>query len=157
MYCATKEARKIALANDCPVLIEAMSYRSGHHSTSDDSSRWVAGHWSGKGWLHTQSIVRPLRVKTSARAFNIGRLCVALFMSLRYRTREEMGAWRARDPVVRFRNWLVRNGWWDEAREQELRQQTRQQASGSRLPLAQLKTSQPPNRMRPSHLMESVH
>lgn len=24
-----------------PVLIEAMSYRSGHHSTSDDSSRWV--------------------------------------------------------------------------------------------------------------------
>jgi len=52
-----------------------------------------------------------------------------------------MGAWRARDPVVRFRNWLVRNGWWDEAREQELRQQTRQQASGSRLPLAQLKTS----------------
>lgn len=83
MYCATKEARRIALANDCPVLIEAMSYRSGHHSTSDDSSR--------------------------------------------YRTREEMGAWRARDPVVRFRNWLVRNGWWDEAREQELRQQTRQQ------------------------------
>ena len=24
-----------------PVLIEAMSYRSGHHSTSDDSSRWA--------------------------------------------------------------------------------------------------------------------
>lgn len=39
MYCATKEARRIALAEDCPVLIEAMSYRSGHHSTSDDSSR----------------------------------------------------------------------------------------------------------------------
>lgn len=47
----------------------------------------------------------------------------------RYRTREEMGAWRARDPVVRFRNWLVRNTWWDEGREQELRQHTRQQVS----------------------------
>lgn len=41
-----------------------------------------------------------------------------------------MGAWRARDPVVRFRNWLVRNGWWDERKEQELRQQTRQQVRG---------------------------
>jgi TPP-dependent pyruvate/acetoin dehydrogenase alpha subunit len=40
-----------------------------------------------------------------------------------------MGAWRARDPVVRFRNWLVHNDWWDQAREQELRQKTRQQAS----------------------------
>ncbi|TKR64736.1 hypothetical protein L596_025225 [Steinernema carpocapsae] len=33
---ATKEARKLALQNK-PVLIEAMSYRVGHHSTSDDS------------------------------------------------------------------------------------------------------------------------
>ncbi|KAL0045713.1 hypothetical protein WJX82_002475 [Trebouxia sp. C0006] len=40
VYNATAEARKIAVANSCPVLIEAMSYRSGHHSTSDDSSRY---------------------------------------------------------------------------------------------------------------------
>lgn len=53
-------------------------------------------------------------------------MCVAVVWS-RYRTREEMVAWRARDPVVRLRNWLVRNGWWDEGREQELRQTTRQQ------------------------------
>jgi hypothetical protein len=35
-----------------PVLLEAMSYRSGHHSTSDDSSRWVgqAGGWMD-GWM----------------------------------------------------------------------------------------------------------
>eukprot|EP00879_Flechtneria_rotunda_P012986 GHRR01013560.1.p1 GENE.GHRR01013560.1~~GHRR01013560.1.p1 ORF type:complete len:314 (+),score=102.62 GHRR01013560.1:816-1757(+) len=83
VYCATREARAIALQQECPVLIEAMSYRSGHHSTSDDSSR--------------------------------------------YRTRDEMTAWRARDPVVRFRNWLVFNDWWDEAREQALRQETRKQ------------------------------
>lgn len=39
MYCATRAARELALRDECPVLIEAMSYRSGHHSTSDDSSR----------------------------------------------------------------------------------------------------------------------
>lgn len=37
---ATIEARRIAVENSCPVLIEAMSYRRGHHSTSDDSTRY---------------------------------------------------------------------------------------------------------------------
>jgi 2-oxoisovalerate dehydrogenase E1 component alpha subunit len=38
-----------------------------------------------------------------------------------------MRAWRARDPVVRFRNWVVAQGWWDEGREQLLRREARQQ------------------------------
>jgi 2-oxoisovalerate dehydrogenase E1 component alpha subunit len=38
-----------------------------------------------------------------------------------------MVEWRARDPVVRFRNWLLREGWWDDAREQELRTRTRRE------------------------------
>jgi TPP-dependent pyruvate/acetoin dehydrogenase alpha subunit len=38
-----------------------------------------------------------------------------------------MVAWRARDPVVRFRHWLVSSGWWDEAQEKQLRHTTRQQ------------------------------
>jgi len=36
----TKAARKLALETQKPVMIEAMSYRVGHHSTSDDSSRY---------------------------------------------------------------------------------------------------------------------
>lgn len=48
----------------------------------------------------------------------------------RYRTRDEMVAWRARDPVVRFRNWIISNGWWDEEQERELRHKTRQQVGG---------------------------
>jgi 2-oxoisovalerate dehydrogenase E1 component alpha subunit len=36
---AVAEARKIAAQNQ-PVLIEAMTYRGGHHSTSDDSTRY---------------------------------------------------------------------------------------------------------------------
>ena len=38
-----KEARRLALEGDCrPVLIEAMSYRVSHHSTSDDSFAYRA-------------------------------------------------------------------------------------------------------------------
>ncbi|EKX33562.1 hypothetical protein GUITHDRAFT_156001 [Guillardia theta CCMP2712] len=34
------EARKIAISQKVPVLIEAMTYRGGNHSTSDDASRY---------------------------------------------------------------------------------------------------------------------
>jgi 2-oxoisovalerate dehydrogenase E1 component alpha subunit len=37
---ATQEARRIALTEGRPVFIEVMSYRRGHHSTSDDSTRY---------------------------------------------------------------------------------------------------------------------
>ena len=37
---ATEEARRVAVEESRPVLIEAMSYRVGHHSTSDDSTRY---------------------------------------------------------------------------------------------------------------------
>ena len=49
VYEATREARRMALAESRPVLIEAMTYRIGHHSTSDDSTRYRTGeeidHW----------------------------------------------------------------------------------------------------------------
>lgn len=40
VYNATKKARELAVENQVPVLIEAMTYRGGHHSTSDDASRY---------------------------------------------------------------------------------------------------------------------
>ncbi|KAK7104546.1 2-oxoisovalerate dehydrogenase subunit alpha, mitochondrial-like [Littorina saxatilis] len=40
VYNATKAARKTCLSQNRPVLIEAMTYRIGHHSTSDDSSAY---------------------------------------------------------------------------------------------------------------------
>jgi 2-oxoisovalerate dehydrogenase E1 component alpha subunit len=52
VYAATLEARRIALEHNKPVLIEAMSYRVGHHSTSDDSTRYRSvaeiKHWHEK-------------------------------------------------------------------------------------------------------------
>ncbi|KAI9331570.1 thiamine diphosphate-binding protein [Obelidium mucronatum] len=40
VYVATKEARRIAVEEQKPVLIEALTYRVSHHSTSDDSSAY---------------------------------------------------------------------------------------------------------------------
>mmetsp|Transcript_16811 Transcript_16811/g.30481 ORF Transcript_16811/g.30481 Transcript_16811/m.30481 type:complete len:558 (+) Transcript_16811:224-1897(+) len=40
VHAAVAEARKLAVEASAPVMIEAMTYRQGHHSTSDDSSRY---------------------------------------------------------------------------------------------------------------------
>jgi 2-oxoisovalerate dehydrogenase E1 component alpha subunit len=40
VYNAVKEARRICVEEQRPVLVEAMTYRIGHHSTSDDSSAY---------------------------------------------------------------------------------------------------------------------
>lgn len=49
MYAAVREARRMAVEESRPILIEALTYRTGHHSTSDDSSRYreaaELSHW----------------------------------------------------------------------------------------------------------------
>jgi 2-oxoisovalerate dehydrogenase E1 component alpha subunit len=79
---ATQTARKYALEEDAPVLIEAMSYRLGAHSTSDDPSG--------------------------------------------YRTREEEAKWQANDPILRMKNWLMAQNWWDEDKEKALYEKLRE-------------------------------
>ncbi|KAF2901018.1 hypothetical protein ILUMI_05158 [Ignelater luminosus] len=50
VYNATRKAKEYAITESKPVLIEAMTYRVGHHSTSDDSSAYRSkeevDHWS---------------------------------------------------------------------------------------------------------------
>ncbi|MDG1819371.1 MAG: thiamine pyrophosphate-dependent dehydrogenase E1 component subunit alpha [Porticoccaceae bacterium] len=76
VYAAAVKARKIAVEQQQPVLIETMSYRLGAHSTSDDPSG--------------------------------------------YRSPEEEEKWRQKDPVGRMKNWLIKQQWWDESRDEEL-------------------------------------
>ncbi|XP_074308609.1 2-oxoisovalerate dehydrogenase subunit alpha 2, mitochondrial-like [Silene latifolia] len=84
IYNAVHEARTMAVTEKRPVLIEALTYRAGHHSTSDDSAKY-----------------RPL---------------------------EEIEWWkRTRDPVTRYRRWIVRNGWWNDKKESELQSDVRKQ------------------------------
>ncbi|CAN0088899.1 unnamed protein product, partial [Phaeothamnion confervicola] len=53
VYAATAAARELAADSNRPVLLEAMTYRVGHHSTSDDWSRYRDGaevkRWQGPG------------------------------------------------------------------------------------------------------------
>ena len=50
MYAATKKAREIATQEGRPVMIEAMSYRIGAHSTSDDDSKYRTQEAPEEGW-----------------------------------------------------------------------------------------------------------
>ncbi|WP_189376143.1 thiamine pyrophosphate-dependent dehydrogenase E1 component subunit alpha [Thalassotalea profundi] len=80
---ATQTARSYALAEQKPVIIEAMSYRLGAHSTSDDPSG--------------------------------------------YRTKEEEEKWHMHDPILRMKNWMLAQKWWDETQETELYEKLREQ------------------------------
>lgn len=73
VFAATQKARELALSENCPVLIEAMTYRLAAHSTSDDPSgyrskdeetRWELKdpilrfqRWlDAKGWYNEKSM-----------------------------------------------------------------------------------------------------
>ena len=57
VYIATQQAREIALSQQCPVLIEAMTYRLAAHSTSDDPASYRAKS-EEQEWQHKDPIVR---------------------------------------------------------------------------------------------------
>jgi 2-oxoisovalerate dehydrogenase E1 component alpha subunit len=60
VYMAVKRARKLAAEQSRPVLIEAMTYRRGHHSTSDDSTRYRSVG-EIKAWQELRDPVKRLR------------------------------------------------------------------------------------------------
>lgn len=75
MYIATEEARKRAIKGDGPTLIEAVTYRLGPHTTSDDPSI--------------------------------------------YREDEEVKEWEAKDPLIRFKQYLIDKELWTEEKDEE--------------------------------------
>ncbi|CAH8829236.1 unnamed protein product, partial [Trichobilharzia szidati] len=60
VYSATKMAREICLKECRPVLIEAMTYRVGHHSTSDDSTAYRSDE-EVKQWEEGDNPISRLR------------------------------------------------------------------------------------------------
>lgn len=92
VYLATKRARQLCLDAGEPVLVELMTYRRGHHSTSDDATRYRGGVE-----VKTQARV-GLEPLSRLRLFieKKGRWSEAQEEALREETREEvMGALRA--------------------------------------------------------------
>ncbi len=59
VYNATKAAREYAIKESKPALIEAMTYRLGHHSTSDDASRYRKNE-EVKNWRETNNPITRL-------------------------------------------------------------------------------------------------
>jgi 2-oxoisovalerate dehydrogenase E1 component alpha subunit len=116
VYAAAVAAREIAVDQQQPVLIEAMSYRLGAHSTSDDPSG--------------------------------------------YRSHEEEETWRQKDPINRMKNWLLKQQWWDESRDEKLHKEYRSEILAE-LKLAE-KRPKPPledlindvYKTPPAHLLE---
>ncbi len=77
MIQVTQEAVTRARAGQGPTLIEALTYRRGAHSSSDDPNA--------------------------------------------YRNPAETKVWEARDPIERFRRYLTKNDFWNEAEDKKLR------------------------------------
>ena len=76
MYVAMKEAAEHARSGKGVVLVEAVTYRMGPHTTSDDPSI--------------------------------------------YRTKEEEQEWAKKDPIARFKKYLMDKGYWTEEEEAKL-------------------------------------
>jgi len=79
VYQVMREAVETVRGGGGPVLIEAVTYRAGPHTTSDDPTR--------------------------------------------YRSQEEVEAWRQRDPISRFSSFLQHRGLLDEAWDQAIREE----------------------------------
>lgn len=82
VYKVTKEAVHRARNGEGPALIEAVTFRHGPHTTSDDPTR--------------------------------------------YRNQEEVGQWLAKDPITRFRKYLMNRELWDDAQEEAVRKEAAQ-------------------------------
>ncbi|KAJ7957030.1 2-oxoisovalerate dehydrogenase subunit alpha 2, mitochondrial-like [Quillaja saponaria] len=60
MYSAVHTAREMAITKQRPILIEALTYRTGHHSTSDDSTKYRSAD-EIKWWRVAQEPVAKFR------------------------------------------------------------------------------------------------
>lgn len=56
----TSYARRVCIEENRPLLIEAMTYRIGHHSTSDDSSKYRSIE-EVETWVKTNTPIKRLK------------------------------------------------------------------------------------------------
>jgi 2-oxoisovalerate dehydrogenase E1 component alpha subunit len=88
VYAAVRAAARRARAGDGPYLIEAVTYRMGAHTTSDDPTR--------------------------------------------YRQEAELKPWQEKDPIARYRSWLMAQGLMDERLASQITAEAETAAQGIR-------------------------
>lgn len=106
VYSVTAAAIRRARSGEGAVLIEALTYRQGAHSTSDDPRA--------------------------------------------YRDDAEVEDWKTRDPIERFRRYLLTNQYWSEERDQELEEMIRSEIQTT---VEQVENLPPPD---PGSMFEDV-
>jgi pyruvate dehydrogenase E1 component alpha subunit len=79
MFVATQKAKERALKGEGPTIIEALTYRLGPHTTSDDPTI--------------------------------------------YRKDEEVAYWEERDPITRFKIYLINKGLWTEEKDEAMQKE----------------------------------
>jgi 2-oxoisovalerate dehydrogenase E1 component alpha subunit len=100
VYQATKAAREYCLSNSRPVLLEAMCYRVGHHSSSDDSSRYRKAEeinfWKKHSpGARTKSLLESMSLWDDQKEFEHRRKCNAEVIAALHR------AARVRKPPIK--------------------------------------------------------
>ena len=103
VYAAVQEARARAVEDKKGVLVEAMTYRVGHHSTSDDSSKYRPAE-EVKEWMTVGEYLAMIPLQLPLiHIYETAKLMIS-----------------SDNPIHRFRNFLVHKGWWSEAEDVEL-------------------------------------
>lgn len=69
MYAAMKEAREMAVSGKGPVLIEALTYRKGAHTTSDDPTKYRSKE-EEEQWALTDPLMRLMHYMTDNKFWN---------------------------------------------------------------------------------------
>ena len=77
-----------------------------------------------------------------------------------YRRAEEENEWRQKDPIIRMKNWLINQKWWDESRDEDLQNNYRKEILAE-LKLAEKRPKPPLSDLitdvykdTPAHLLE---
>ena len=136
VYNATRAAREVCVREGRPVLVEAMTYRVGHHSTSDDSTRCVCVYCVHCvcGWV---SVCLPSRTDTSLSLAHTHTHKTHTNKHTKhtqphtqphththhsYRSLAEIKQWQETDdPLARLRGYMEGQGWWSPEEETQLR------------------------------------
>lgn len=109
---AVAEAKKRALRESRPVLIELMTYRIGHHSTSDDSGSYRPTS-SVEEWSKVSTAERNTKHQRSLSTVADTSFRLALSFS-------PLSLCQLDNPLHRFRAHLLSRSWWDSSSESSL-------------------------------------
>lgn len=160
VYAAVEAARKMAVEESTPVLIEAITYRS---APTAPRSQLPGGCSRPRSRLHRSPAARPtVMQERSGAAAGADFCCVHMAVrmghhstsddSTRYREQQEMDVWKESDnPIQRMRLYLTSLGCYSKEREDEYRKEVRKEV------LVALKKAEKGPMLDVEHMFDDVY